>query len=86
MIATMDHSAKKRIAFRIELTPDAKVRLVEISKKYGMKQYAVMERVTDWFARQERNIQCLVLGFYTAAMDRHVARILLRRDGKKSIT
>ena len=53
-----------RIIVRIELTPNAKSRLNELTDKAGMTQVAMLSRLVEWFANQSDMIQAAVLGQY----------------------
>jgi len=77
----MDH----RIVVRLELTPNAKERLNEISHRSGMTQLAVSSRLMEWFAGQPEVIQAAVLGRYPEEIESDVAKLILKRmlDKKK---
>ena len=53
-----------RIIVRIELTPNAKSRLNDLTDKAGMTQVAMLSRLVEWFANQSDMIQAAVLGQY----------------------
>jgi hypothetical protein len=73
-----------RIIVRIELTPNAKNRLNELTDKAGMTQVAMLSRLVEWFANQSDMIQAAVLGQYPLEIQSEIARLILKRmQGKK---
>lgn len=68
-----------RIIVRIELTPDAKRRLMEISKRFGMTQIAATSRLVEWFAGQSELVQAAILGQYPSEIEGDVARLILQK-------
>ena len=73
-----------RIIVRIELTPNAKARLNELTDKAGMTQVAMLSRLVEWFANQSDMIQAAVLGQYPLEIQSEIARLILKRmQGKK---
>ena len=75
---------KKRAVFRIQLSADAKKRLLAISDKLGITQIHVTSRLTEWFATQPDLIQAAILGLYPDGIKEDVAALILRRmaEGK----
>jgi hypothetical protein len=73
-----------RIIVRIELTPNAKLRLNDLTDKAGMTQVAMLSRLVEWFANQSDMIQAAVLGQYPLEIQGEIARLILKRmQGKK---
>ena len=70
---------KKRAVFRIQLTSEAKKRLLDISDKLGVTQIAVTSKLTEWFALQPETVQAAVLGLYPDAIKTDVAAIILKK-------
>lgn len=68
-----------RIIVRIELTPDAKRRLLEVSKRFGMTQIAATSRLVEWFAGQSELVQAAILGQYPSEIESDVARLILQK-------
>ena len=73
-----------RIIVRIELTPDAKRRLMEISKRFGMTQISATSRLVEWFAGQSELVQAAVLGQYPAEIEGDVAKLILQKIANTS--
>ena len=75
---------KKRVVFRIQLTTDAKKRLLEISDQLGITQIAITSRLVEWFANQPDLIQAAILGLYPDVIKQDVATLILNRmaEGK----
>lgn len=75
---------KKRVVFRIQLTTDAKKRLLDISDQLGITQIAVTSRIVEWFANQPDIIQAAILGLYPDMIKKDVAQLILERmaEGK----
>lgn len=69
---------KKRAVFRIQLTNEAKKRLLEISDKLGITQIAVTSKLTEWFALQPDVVQAAILGLYPDAIKQDVAQIIIK--------
>lgn len=76
---------KKRAVFRIQLTPEAKKRLLDLSDKLGVTQIAVTSRLTEWFATQPESVQAAILGLYPGELRQDIATMILERmaAGKK---
>jgi hypothetical protein len=72
-----------RIILRIELTPDAKLRLNELCDRMGMTQVALLSRLVEWFSGQSDMIQAAVLGHYPADIEADVAKLILKRLATK---
>jgi hypothetical protein len=72
-------SMAARIIVRIELTPDAKRRLMDISKRFGMTQISATSRLVEWFAGQSELIQAAILGQYPAEIESDVAKLILQK-------
>ncbi|HEX8341697.1 MAG TPA: hypothetical protein VF624_12375 [Tepidisphaeraceae bacterium] len=70
---------KKRVVYRIQLTLDAKKRLMDISDEIGITQIALTSRLMEWFASQPELVQSAVLGLYPEAIKRDVAMLILKR-------
>jgi 1,2-phenylacetyl-CoA epoxidase catalytic subunit len=70
---------KKRVVFRIQLTTDAKKRLLDISDQLGITQIAIASRLVEWFANQPDLIQAAVLGLYPDLIKQDVATLILNR-------
>jgi hypothetical protein len=68
-----------RIIVRIELTPDAKRRLMDVSKRFGMTQISATSRLVEWFSGQSELVQAAVLGQYPAEIESDVARLILQK-------
>ncbi len=49
---------------RVEITPEAQVRMVGVVDEFGMTQVAAMSRVIEWMAAQDELTQAMVLGVY----------------------
>lgn len=78
---------KKRAVFRIQLTSEAKKRLLDISDKLGVTQIAVTSKLTEWFAMQPETVQAAVLGLYPDVIKQDVAALILKKmagGGKSS--
>lgn len=78
-VATM----ASRIIVRIELTPNAKARLNELSDKAGMTQVSMLSRLVEWFANQSDMIQASVLGQYPKEIEPDIAKLILKRMAEK---
>lgn len=70
---------KKRVVFRIQLTLDAKKRLLDISDQLGITQIAITSRIVEWFAGQPDLIQAAILGLYPDLIKQDVATLILNR-------
>ncbi|MBC7783496.1 MAG: hypothetical protein H7144_06620 [Burkholderiales bacterium] len=70
---------KKRVVFRIQLTLDAKKRLLEISDQLGITQIAITSRMVEWFASQPDLIQAAILGLYPDVIKQDIATLILNR-------
>lgn len=75
----MKEKEKKRIVFRIQLTQDAKKRLLDISDQLGITQIAITSRLVEWFASQEDIIQAGILGLYPKLIERDIATLIMER-------
>ena len=75
---------KKRAVFRIQLTPDAKKRLLDVSDTLGITQIHLTSKLMEWFAGQPDTVQAAVLGLYPDVIRKDVATLILQRmaDGK----
>ncbi|HEX8325198.1 MAG TPA: hypothetical protein VF595_14950 [Tepidisphaeraceae bacterium] len=75
---------KKRAVFRIQLTAEAKDRLLKISDELGITQIAVTSKLTEWFAMQPDTVQAAILGLYPEALKQDIATMILQRmaEGK----
>ena len=76
---------KKRVVFRIQLTLEAKKRLLDISDQLGITQIAITSRIVEWFASQPDLIQAAILGLYPDLIKQDVATLILNRlaEGKE---
>lgn len=70
---------KKRAVFRIQLSSEAKDRLLDMSERLGITQIAVTSKLTEWFALQPEGVQAAILGLYPDAIKQDVAKLLLQR-------
>lgn len=75
-----------RIIVRIELTPDAKRRLMDVSKRFGMTQIAATSRLVEWFAGQSELVQAAILGQYPSEIESDVARLILQKMANPSLS
>ena len=77
---------KKRAVFRIQLTPEAKKRLLDMSDQLGITQIHLTSKLMEWFASQPDTVQAAVLGLYPDVIKQDVATLILQRmaDGKQS--
>ena len=76
---------KKRVVFRIQLTLEAKKRLLDISDQLGITQIAITSRIVEWFASQPDLIQAAIVGLYPDLIKQDVATLILNRlaEGKE---
>ena len=76
---------KKRVVFRIQLTLEAKKRLLDISDQLGITQIAITSRIVEWFASQPDLVQAAILGLYPETIRQDVATLILNRmaEGKE---
>lgn len=72
-----------RIIVRIELTPNAKERLNELSDRAGMTQVAMLSRLVEWFANQTELIQAAVMGHYPTEVESDIAKLILKKMASK---
>jgi hypothetical protein len=74
-----------RIILRVEITPQAKQRLAQITEANGMTQVAVTSRLVEWFAGQPDLIQAAILGRYPKEIEPDIAKLILSKmaNGKK---
>ena len=72
-----------RIIVRIELTPEAKRRLNELSDRAGMTQVSMLSRLVEWFANQSDMIQAAVLRQYPTEIESDIAKLILKRMAGK---
>jgi hypothetical protein len=70
---------KKRVVFRIQLTSEAKERLLGISDELGITQIAITSRLVEWFASQPDLIQAAILDLYPQSIKQDVAKLILDR-------
>ncbi len=70
---------KKRVVFRIQLTPEAKQKLLSISDQLGITQIAITSKLVEWFASQDSQIQAAVLGLYPEVIKKDVASLILEK-------
>jgi methyl coenzyme M reductase beta subunit len=73
----------KRVIIRIEISPQAKNRVNELSRQNGMTQVAMTSRMIEWFAGQSELIQAAVLGRYPKEIEVDIAKLILQRMAGK---
>jgi hypothetical protein len=73
------------LRFRVELTLGAKERLEGCCNRVGMKQFAALSRMSEWFSEQNEMVQAAVMGLYPAEIRAEFAALILERmaGGKK---
>lgn len=72
------HPMPKRVLVRIELTPQAKDRVEQVSDRRGMTQFAMLSRLVEWFSHLDVKVQPLVMGHYPKEIEAEVAKMLLK--------
>ncbi|MGC4031641.1 MAG: hypothetical protein QM754_07900 [Tepidisphaeraceae bacterium] len=72
-------NSKGRAVYRIQLTADAKDRLLGLTDGVGITQIAMMTRLVEWFAKQPEAVQAAVLGFYPEPIRQDVAKMVLAK-------
>lgn len=80
----MKEKEKKRIVFRIQLTHEAKKRLLDISDQLGITQIAITSRLVEWFASQPDVVQAGILGLYPDLIKQDIATLILERMAGKN--
>lgn len=78
-MVTMKSETDRRVIMRIELFPQAKDRLQDLTDRLGMTQVAATSRLVEWFAAQNDVVQAAVLGLYPEAIKADVANIILKQ-------
>jgi hypothetical protein len=73
------HESNGTVFIRIELTPQAKALVEELSDRRGMTQFAILSRLIEWFSKQDATVRAAVLGHYPREVAADVAKMLLRR-------
>jgi methyl coenzyme M reductase beta subunit len=68
-----------RVIIRLEITPQAKTRLAEVTDAMGMTQVALTSRLVEWFAAQPEVIRAAVMGHYPKEIEADVAKLILKR-------
>jgi hypothetical protein len=80
-------NAPRRVIMRIELYPEAKQGLSDLTDRLGMTQVAATSRVIEWFTTQNDVVQAAILGLYPKEIRAEVAEMILKKmaaDKKKS--
>lgn len=72
-------AAKKRVVFRIQLTPEAKDRIEGFSDRLGITQIALTSKIVEWFANQPDMVQAAILGLYPDLIKTDVAEMILAK-------
>ena len=72
----------KTVVFRIQLTLDAKKKLLEVSEQLGMTQISITSKLVEFMAKQETEIQAELMGIYPKSLRQDIAKTLLARKGK----
>jgi hypothetical protein len=67
----------------MELTPEAKELIDQMSKKTGMTQVATLSRVVEWFANQSDIVKAYVLGHYPKELQQDLSKHILKEMGGK---
>jgi hypothetical protein len=67
------------IDIRVELRPEGKEQINELSEKIGMTQVALLSAVLEWFAAQPETVQAVILGCYPKEIEADVAKIILKQ-------
>lgn len=70
---------KERVVYRIQLSTDAKQKLMELSDQLGITQIAITSRLVEWFANQPDHIQAAILGLYPDLLKKDIATLILER-------
>lgn len=78
-----DYKGSKRIVFRIQLTPESKRRLTNMSDNSGITQVTIASRLVEWFASQPEVVQNAVLGLYPDLIQKDVANLIVGRGLQK---
>jgi hypothetical protein len=81
MPTTSEHTGT--VFVRIELTPQAKERVEQLSDEPGMTQFAILSRLAAWFSKQHPTVQAVVLGQYPRELSAEIAKMLLRRSSPR---
>jgi len=74
----MKREAERRVIMRIELFPEAKDRLQDLTDRLGMTQVAATSRLVEWFTAQNEVVQAAVLGLYPEQIRADVANLILK--------
>jgi hypothetical protein len=78
---TMTNSAdiQSRVIMRIELLPQAKEHLSELSNRLGMTQVAMTSRLVEWVCQQEDVVQAAILGLYPVDIKSELPSLIFKR-------
>lgn len=68
-----------RTVCRIQLTPESKQKLTDLSKALGMTQLSISEKLIEWFAKRPVTVQGAVLGLYPQLIAADIASLLLKK-------
>jgi len=68
-----------RIIVRIELTPNAKTKLNDLSDRTGMTQVSLLSRLVEWFANESELVQAAVLGHYPREISADIAKLIMKK-------
>lgn len=71
----MEAKKTEKVQVKVQLTPAARDLLQQLCEQQGMLQIEVISRLIEWFSKQEKNVQAIVLGQVTG---RHVLSAILR--------
>jgi hypothetical protein len=70
---------KERVVYRIQLSTEAKQKLLELSDQLGITQIAITSRLVEWFANQPDHIQAAILGLYPNLIKKDIVTLILER-------
>jgi hypothetical protein len=68
-----------RIILRIELSSDAKRKFENTPVTLGMTQFAVTNKLFQWFLDQNEEVQASILGFYPRGVAQNTTTAILKR-------
>ena len=69
---------------RIELLPQAKEHLSELSNRLGMTQVAMTSRLVEWVCQQEDVVQAAILGLYPVDIKAELPSLIFKRLARQS--
>jgi len=86
MAMAMTNSAdiQSRVIMRIELLPQAKEHLSELSNRLGMTQVAMTSRLVEWVCQQEDVVQAAILGLYPVDIKTELPSLIFKRLARQS--